>query len=238
MDIIPESSILTQEKSHTDERFLMTYSEDEKQKHEIDSANAKLVFTPEFIPYRLDIKKKFNLNHVETLIYGFIRFYKSNSSSRFFFTNKQIAEIVDVSEPTAARALQNLAKKEVIQVGFKLKAGGGTIRFINSLSLNSENSDYAKMISRTNQKRLANKNKIKENNIYNNVTKKITEKENYYGEELAKILKDERSLTFYKLCAARHDPQLLIQKAREIVSDGTAHNPAAVFNAWIQHVNT
>src|SRR5437762_13414092 len=58
---------------------------------------------------------------------------------------------------------------------------------------------------------------------YNNVAKRITRDRNeadYYAELLAKKLGDHKSLTYYKIACRRFHPQLLLQKAAEIVGDG------------------
>ena len=70
---------------------LITYSEEEKQENEINKANAKLVFSPKYIPIYpqlLDI-----LTLTEAIIYGFINFYTSSGQNRFYFTNDQLSKI-------------------------------------------------------------------------------------------------------------------------------------------------
>lgn len=69
--------------------------------------------------------------------------------------------------------------------------------------------------------------------INNNVSK-APEKIEYYSKELAKKLHDEKSISFYKQACLRHDPDLLLRKAHEIVGDGAAKNPGAVFVSWIK----
>jgi len=77
---------------------------------------------------------------------------------------------------------------------------------------------------------------------YNNVAKRITRDSHevdYYAELLAKKLGDQKSLTYYKIACRRFSPQLLLQKAAEIVGDGGAKNPGAVFVDWLksqQHI--
>ena len=76
---------------------------------------------------------------------------------------------------------------------------------------------------------------------YKNVKKKnVKEKENderstYYAELIADKLGDRKSLTYYKLMCRRYHPEWLHQKAQEIVTDGGAKNPAAVFVAWLKN---
>src|SRR6266700_2394995 len=72
---------------------------------------------------------------------------------------------------------------------------------------------------------------------YNNVIKynaKDTDEIGYYAKLLAGKLNDHKSLTYYKIACQRFNPQKLIEKAAEIISDGGARNPGAVFADWLK----
>ncbi len=72
---------------------------------------------------------------------------------------------------------------------------------------------------------------------YNNVTQQIKKDKNeveYYAGLLAEKLGDQKSLTYYKLACQRFNPQLLLQKAAEIMGDGGANKPGAVFADWLK----
>ena len=72
---------------------------------------------------------------------------------------------------------------------------------------------------------------------YMNVTKhnkKDTNETDYFAGLLAEKLGDQKSLTYYKIACQRHDPHLLLQKASEIMADGGARNPGAVFADWLK----
>ncbi len=72
---------------------------------------------------------------------------------------------------------------------------------------------------------------------YNNVNKQIKKDQNeldYYAGLLADKLGDQKSLTYYKIACRRFNPQLLMQKASEIMSDGGARNPGAIFVDWLK----
>lgn len=164
--------------SNNTEEFLFTYSEEERQQRQIDSANASHIFTPEFIPYRVSIKNKFKLSHVETLIYGFVRFYKAESSNKFYFTNEQIAQVVGCSTSVAEKGMATIISKGLLKVGYKIKAGGGKIRFVQSVLIErnlrlaeNSNSEYLKSASRSIQNLQGNKNKINDNKIKESVVK-------------------------------------------------------------------
>jgi len=51
---------------------------------------------------------------------------------------------------------------------------------------------------------------------------------------LADKLGDQKSLSYYKIACQRSDPHLLLQKAAEIIPDGGARNPGAVFADWVK----
>ena len=72
---------------------------------------------------------------------------------------------------------------------------------------------------------------------YINVTKqnkKDTNETDYFAGLLAEKLGDQKSLTYYKIACQRSDPHLLLQKAAEIMADGGARNPGAVFADWVK----
>ena len=72
---------------------------------------------------------------------------------------------------------------------------------------------------------------------YNNVikhNKKDRDELDYYAGLLAAKLGDHKSLTYYKIACRRFNPQKLIEKAAEIISDGGARNPGAVFTDWLK----
>ena len=72
---------------------------------------------------------------------------------------------------------------------------------------------------------------------YMNVTKankKDTNETEYFAGLIAEKLGDQKSLTYYKIACQRIDPHKLMQKAAEIIADGGARNPGAVFAAWVK----
>jgi phage replication O-like protein O len=73
------------------------------------------------------------------------------------------------------------------------------------------------------------------NNVWQSPVKtEDKDKVEYYAKLLADKLNDERSLSYYRIVCARHNPEKLLQKAAEIVKDGGARKPGAVFVHWIQ----
>ncbi len=64
--------------------------------------------------------------------------------------------------------------------------------------------------------------------------KKDTNETEYYAGLLADKLGDQKSLTYYKIACQRIDPHILMQKASEIIADGGARNPGAIFVEWVK----
>jgi len=169
---LTNNNIYSNDSGNNIKEVLITYSEDEKQENEINKANAKLVFSPKYIPIYpqlLDI-----LTPTEAIIYGFINFYTSSGQNRFYFTNDQLSKITRSNPDTVSRAISKLEKLKLIKTHRKVKAGGGQIRFIEGQNVES---DLIKTTSnaptnptsptlqklQTNNNKI-NKNKIKENN--------------------------------------------------------------------------
>lgn len=159
-----DGKITNVEKDKETEEHLFTYSEQEKQENQINKENAKAVFSPKFIPFYPSIKKEYELTEVQTLLFGFIDFYVSNNSNRFYFINEQIAEILDCSERTITRSIKTLEEKGLIKTNRKIMAGGGQIRFIKPTRQNVQ-VRLDKLASQTRQNVSTNNNKIKDNKI-------------------------------------------------------------------------
>lgn len=56
----------------------------------------------------------------------------------------------------------------------------------------------------------------------------------YFAELLAGTLNDYASISYYRKVCRGRDPVLLLDKAKQIVADGGARKPAAVFAAWLK----
>jgi hypothetical protein len=78
-----------------------------------------------------------------------------------------------------------------------------------------------------------------------NVKKKTLKKESgeseepeeridYYAGLIADKFGDRKSFAYYKNVCRNHSPERLLQKAGEIITDGGAKNPAAVFVSWLK----
>jgi hypothetical protein len=56
----------------------------------------------------------------------------------------------------------------------------------------------------------------------------------YYANLLAHTLSDHASISYYRQAVRRWEPIPLLDKAKQIVADGGARKPAAVFAAWLK----
>ena len=152
----------------TDEYQLFTYSEEEQQENRINRETADLVFSPEFIPIYRAVEQKFKLTWVQSRIYGFIRFYLSTGENkRFYFTNEQIGKVIGCSAKTVSANLGHLLELKLISASYRIKAGGGKIRFITGIRLHTGEGVRlpARKVVGLPTRGVDNKNKIKENKI-------------------------------------------------------------------------
>lgn len=133
MPEITNGSVVKQnEDGSTEENFLMTFSQEEQEEAQTNKETAKILFSPEFVPYYLGIATKYDLTPTETLVYGFIRFYLgSGKTKRFYFSSEQLGEMLDCSEGAINNAISKLKICGVIKTTQRRKSGGGTIRFIS-----------------------------------------------------------------------------------------------------------
>lgn len=159
-----------------------------------------------------------------------------------------------VSREVAGRCIKSFEKEKLISRVQRRdpktnKFGAGT--HIELLNLSQEKTapassepltgiaDNGDGRQRGSQAALRNITNGKKLSIYNNVRKnpiKNTDKDQvaYYAEQLADKLNDQKSLSFYRIVCARYNPDKLLKKAAEIIRDGGARKPGAVFVHWIQ----
>lgn len=127
-----------------------------------ETSHGSHIYSPEFIPMYIGIKIEYKLLDPETMIYGFIRFYTANTKNPFYFTNEQLGEMFGYSMKTVSQAITKLSKLELIETTFKIKAGGGKIRFVGLANFTRPTS---KKVTSDEQKSNENKNKINDNKI-------------------------------------------------------------------------
>jgi DNA-binding MarR family transcriptional regulator len=142
----------------------------DKQEKEILEEEAKKQFELEYLVmpkalYRLD------LNATELKILCFIISYNSEA---FYFSNKHLSDMFEVSETSISMAINNLKRKGFLNIKYMIKANGGKIRFISQTNKLKELliSDFKNSLSRTLRTLKVNKvkdNKIKDNKKKNNI---------------------------------------------------------------------
>lgn len=144
------------------ESFLFTYSEEEKQSNEINKANAKKLYSPEFVPFYLEEVREWWLQASEWIIYWFIRFYMKNWWWRFYFNSEQLGEILWISAWTIDNTISKFVKLGIIETSRKVKSGGWTLRFINAVYTFSDLIHRWGLISSTDELHIK-KNKLNKN---------------------------------------------------------------------------
>lgn len=171
MEQITSGSVTSvDEHANLREKMLFTYSEEEKQENEIDHENAKLVFSPKFIPFYPELLQ-YDLTNIAILLYGFIDFYLSTSTTaKFYFTNEQLGKIVGCHADTASSAIKSLEKTGFIKTHRKIKSGGGQIRYVRKTESDSVKNSVrlGKKQSQTLENIRTKDNKIKDNKINKN----------------------------------------------------------------------
>jgi len=149
------------------EHFLFTYSEEEKQSNEINKENASLVFCPKYIILHTQLLDHLTL--MEATLFWFIEYYLwSEKWKRFYFTNKQLAEIVRCWERTVCEWITKMERLWYITTSRKVKAGWWQIRFVNQTTLTPANhlAKSASLARKKVQGNVLSKIKILNNNIH------------------------------------------------------------------------
>lgn len=142
--------------------------------------NGKRLFAPKFIPYYPRLST-YGLTPLEVVIFGFIDYYLPRSGNeKFYFTNEDIATMLNCSQDTVSKAINRLAKLELIISKRKMRANGGQIRFVTmNPEFNYENLSsrfYGNSLDSTKENHGNNKNKINKNKINNTIVSIDTSK--------------------------------------------------------------
>lgn len=99
---------------------MFTYSEEEQEENRIAKNNAALVLKPKFIPvYPILLQNGYSL--IEATVFGFIEFFLSNNE-RFYCSNEQIAEMLNLSERSISAAISKLEGDGLIKNKYRIKA--------------------------------------------------------------------------------------------------------------------
>jgi DNA-binding Lrp family transcriptional regulator len=165
--------------------------------------------------------------------------------------NKTVGTYAGLSRQVAGKYVRMLEqeglikKTRVINPETNLKARGTWIQMMSSqqvpaisarmagypTSRTPDQSDTPPIIKKVG---IAKKVSMPKNVWQSPIQTKDKDKVEYYAQLLANKLNDQKSLSFYRIACARHNPEKLLQKAAEIVKDGGARKPGAVFVAWLK----
>lgn len=113
------------------EEALFTYSEEEKQKNEINRENAKLIFKAKYLIIPMSVFRDLGLSGNDAIVYAFIDSWLSEDHQRFYFTNDQLGAVFGINPITVSTILKRLKERGLIKLSYRMKAGGGQIRFLD-----------------------------------------------------------------------------------------------------------
>jgi predicted AlkP superfamily pyrophosphatase or phosphodiesterase len=71
------------------------------------------IFTPEYIPYYVFLEKE-GLISRDIKLFGFIYFYITSTKNRFYFTNEQLAKIINSSKSRVSNSVSSLVDLNLI----------------------------------------------------------------------------------------------------------------------------
>jgi len=147
-----------------EEAFLFTYSEEEKQQNDINRANAELVFNSAYLTVPMELLR-LGLSGNEVLILAFVNSWLCEHPNRFYFSNKRLSKMFNLTEVGVSKILKRLTNAGYIQMSYKRKADGGQIRFINVPTYTNFNYQLKQSISSNLNKVYGSNNNINNNNI-------------------------------------------------------------------------
>ena len=147
-----------------EEAFLFTYSEEEKQQNDINRANAELIFNSAYLTVPMELLR-LGLSGNEVLILAFVNSWLCEHPNRFYFSNKRLSKMFNLTEVGVSKILKRLTNAGYIQMSYKRKADGGQIRFINVPTYTNFNYQLKQSISSNLNKVYGSNNNISNNNI-------------------------------------------------------------------------
>lgn len=116
------------------EKYLMEYSEADRQQAEINKKNAELNLSQKYlvIPYQVFSKLSGN----EAIVYAFLTSWESNQpDKRFYFSNNHLAQRFNISENTVSNIMKSLKEKWLVDLKYKKLATWWRIRFVSICSM-------------------------------------------------------------------------------------------------------
>lgn len=92
------------------------------------------IFTPEYIPYYVFLEKE-GLISRDIKLFGFIYFYITSTKNRFYFTNEQLAKIINSSKSRVSNSVSSLVDLNLIITEENVKVGKRVIPRLISLNV-------------------------------------------------------------------------------------------------------
>ena len=149
-----------------------------------------------------------------------------------------------LGKASVARAVRSLEQRKVIlrsQRQSKRKGDEETTYALNMIPVSQNETPPVLKMRHPGVSKLNTQQTVLQQTVNNNVKGKRAKSENedegkadYYAKVIAEKLGDNKSLSYYRAACMRHDPIRLLQKAQEIMADGGARNPGAVFVKWLK----
>ena len=92
------------------------------------------IFTPDYIPYYVFLEKE-GLISRDIKLFGFIYFYITSTKNKFYFTNEQLAKIINSSKSRVSNSVSNLVDLNLIITEENVKLGKRVIPRLISLNV-------------------------------------------------------------------------------------------------------
>lgn len=161
MHHIAKDSIANFTAQPVDELYII----DQAEKDMID-AHQSLIFRPKFIPYDVQLEERLGLTKIETLLFGFIDFFLSGSpDKKFYFSNKQLGEILNCGEDSISKAMKKLQDLDLIMLTQIVRSGGGKVRFVRLVKNTASDTQFSTSLTRKKHGVYIKENKINKNKI-------------------------------------------------------------------------
>ena len=92
------------------------------------------IFTPDYIPYYVFLEKE-GLISRDIKLFGFIYFYITSTKNKFYFTNEQLAKIINSSKSRVSNSVSSLVDLNLIITEENVKLGKRVIPRLISLNV-------------------------------------------------------------------------------------------------------
>ena len=193
----------------------------------------KKIGLPEYLMVPKIVLEDKDLTIVDGLICGLIYWFTKLKMEKCILSNASIAELLRMKQGSVANSISRLAKRGCIKVVLDKNNHRKEIVSLIAFTRSSEGGSSYNEGGVHPTMNIIRRGKNKKT-LY--INKKADGETKYLAGVLAQILNDEKSISYYKILCSNYDPHKLIEKAKTIIADGGAKNPAAVFVAWVKEL--